>query len=80
MLAFNDEMQALLFNPHTLAPTFPASMVTNPPRFNAYYDSPMAPMVDPATYQLELGGQIQESSHGPWRLCARCRRKARLRG
>lgn len=68
MLAFNDEMQALLFNPHTLAPTYPASMVTNPPRFNAFYDISMAPMVDPATYQLELGGQIQDKQ--PWTLAA----------
>ncbi|MDE8349034.1 MAG: molybdopterin-dependent oxidoreductase [Acidocella sp.] len=68
MLAFNDEMQALLFNPRTLAPTFPASMVTNPPRFNAFYGMAQAPVVDPASYQLELGGQIQDKQS--WTLAA----------
>jgi DMSO/TMAO reductase YedYZ molybdopterin-dependent catalytic subunit len=68
MSSFNDEMQALLFNPNTLAPTFSPSQITNPPRFNAFYGIDQVPVVDPAAYQLELGGQIQDKQ--PWSLVA----------
>jgi DMSO/TMAO reductase YedYZ molybdopterin-dependent catalytic subunit len=68
MSSFNDRVQQALFDPHTLAPTFPASMITNPPRFNAFYSIDQAPVVDPATYQLGLGGQIQDKQ--PWTLAA----------
>ncbi len=37
--AFNDRVQSLLFDPDHLAPTYPASMVLKPPRFNAYSTS-----------------------------------------
>jgi DMSO/TMAO reductase YedYZ molybdopterin-dependent catalytic subunit len=63
---FNDRMQQALFDPHTLAPTFSADQITQPPRFNAFYDISQAPIVDPASYKLELGGQIQDKS--PWTL------------
>jgi len=62
MSSWNDRVQAALFSRHTLAPTFSASQITNPPRFNAFYDISQAPVVDPATYQLELSGQIQETA------------------
>ena len=68
MSAWNDRVQAALFNPHTLAPTFRPDQITNPPRFNAFYDISQAPVVDPATYKLELGGQIQDKT--PWTLAA----------
>ncbi|GLR68508.1 oxidoreductase molybdopterin-binding protein [Acidocella aquatica] len=68
MSAWNDRVQEALFDPHTLAPTFRADQITNPPRFNAFYDISQVPVVDPATYQLELGGQIQDKS--PWTLAA----------
>jgi len=35
----NDRVQALLFDPNKLAPTYPESMVLKPPRFNAYYET-----------------------------------------
>lgn len=63
---FNDRVQQALFNPHTLAPTFSPDQITQPPRFNAFYDISDAPVVDPATYQLELGGQISDKT--PWTL------------
>jgi DMSO/TMAO reductase YedYZ molybdopterin-dependent catalytic subunit len=63
---FNDRMQQALFDPHTLAPTFSADQITQPPRFNAFYDISQAPIVDPASYKLELGGQIQDKT--PWTL------------
>src|SRR5262245_1573324 len=34
---FNDEVQAWLFNPNRLAPTFPESAITRPFPFNGYY-------------------------------------------
>jgi DMSO/TMAO reductase YedYZ molybdopterin-dependent catalytic subunit len=60
MSSWNDRVQEVLFNPNTLAPSFSASQITSPPRFNAFYDISQAPVVDPATYQLGLNGQIQE--------------------
>jgi DMSO/TMAO reductase YedYZ molybdopterin-dependent catalytic subunit len=68
MSAFNDRVQQALFDPHTLAPTFSPDEITNPPRFNAFYDISQAPVVDPATFKLELGGQIQNKAG--WTLAA----------
>jgi DMSO/TMAO reductase YedYZ molybdopterin-dependent catalytic subunit len=55
---FNDRVQALLFNPNKLAPTYPESMVDRTFRFNAYYDEEDAPEVDGETYRLEVGGLV----------------------
>ena len=40
---FNDAVQASIFNPDALAPTFPESAITKPFPFNAYYDLDDAP-------------------------------------
>src|SRR6476619_5830570 len=48
--SFNDGAQALLFNPHRLAPTYPESMITRPFPFNAYYSPDEAPIVDGPSY------------------------------
>jgi DMSO/TMAO reductase YedYZ molybdopterin-dependent catalytic subunit len=66
MSAWNDRVQAALFDPHTLAPTFRPSQITMPPRFNAFYDISQAPVVDESSYRLELGGQIADKT--PWSL------------
>ena len=66
MSAWNDRVQAALFDPHTLAPTFRPDQITRPPRFNAFYDISQAPVVDEASYKLELGGQITDKT--PWSL------------
>ncbi len=66
MSRWNDRVQAALFSRHTLAPTFSTAQITNPPRFNAFYDISQAPVVDPATYRFGLTGQIQEKA--PWSL------------
>jgi DMSO/TMAO reductase YedYZ molybdopterin-dependent catalytic subunit len=66
MSRWNDKAQALLFNPHRLAPTYPESAITKPFPFNAYYDEAEVPQVDPATYKLELRGMIQDRK--PWTL------------
>ena len=58
--SFNDGAQALLFNPNRLAPTYPESMITRPFPFNAYYSLDEAPVVDGATYKLEVGGLVDD--------------------
>jgi DMSO/TMAO reductase YedYZ molybdopterin-dependent catalytic subunit len=68
MSAFNDRVQQALFNPRTLAPVFSPDQITRPPRFNAFYDISQAPVVEPASYRLELGGQILQRK--PWTLAA----------
>jgi DMSO/TMAO reductase YedYZ molybdopterin-dependent catalytic subunit len=59
MSSFNDEVQALLFDPRTLAPTYPESMVTRPFPFNAFYDIDEVPEVDASTYRLKLNGLVK---------------------
>jgi DMSO/TMAO reductase YedYZ molybdopterin-dependent catalytic subunit len=56
MSLFNDDVQALLFNPNEMAPTYPESMITRPFPFNAFYDIDDVPEVDPATYRLQVSG------------------------
>src|SRR3984893_8537828 len=55
---FNDGVQAAIFNPKALAPTFPESAITRPFPFNAYYDEDDAPEVDADAYMLEVGGMV----------------------
>ena len=47
--AWNDRVQALMFRPNHLAPTFSEAQVVKPPRFNAYYDIEDVKPVDGAT-------------------------------
>jgi DMSO/TMAO reductase YedYZ molybdopterin-dependent catalytic subunit len=63
---FNDRVQGALFNANDLAPTYPASMITRPFPFNAYYGVDEVRHVDGATYQLEVGGMV--SAKKPWTL------------
>ena len=63
---FNDRAQALLFNPSTLAPTYPESAITRPFPFNAYYDEDDAPEVDGETFKLIVGGRVENKK--PWTL------------
>ena len=55
---FNDWVQARMFQPHKLAPTYPESAVTKPFPFNAYYSEDEAPEVDGETYKLEIAGLV----------------------
>ena len=57
---FNDRVQAGLFDPNRLAPTYPASMITRPFPFNAFYARSQAPRVDAADYRLEVGGRVSD--------------------
>lgn len=63
---FNDGVQALLFNPNKLAPTYPASMILRPAKFNAYYDVMDVKPVSGGTWRLELSGLIADKR--PWTL------------
>jgi DMSO/TMAO reductase YedYZ molybdopterin-dependent catalytic subunit len=63
---FNDRVQAWLFDPNKLAPTYPASAITRPFPFNAYYPEDEAPEVDAADFKLEVGGLIDNKQ--PWTL------------
>ena len=60
----NDDVQGWLFDPNKLAPTYPASMVLRPPKFNAYYDVMNVKPVDGGTWRLELSGLIADKR--PW--------------
>jgi DMSO/TMAO reductase YedYZ molybdopterin-dependent catalytic subunit len=60
----NDRVQAWIFNPNKLAPTYPASMVMKPPRFNAYFDITELKPVDGERWKLELAGLVTEKA--PW--------------
>jgi DMSO/TMAO reductase YedYZ molybdopterin-dependent catalytic subunit len=64
--SWNDGVQAAIFRPDHLAPTFSPSQVIKPPRFNAYYDIQNVKPVDGATWKLELTGLIKDKR--PWTL------------
>ena len=56
---FNDAVQALMFNPDALAPTFPENAITKPFPFNAYYEIDDAPEVDGADWKFEVRGLVE---------------------
>lgn len=57
---FNDRVQAWLFDPNRLAPTYPESMMTRPFPFNAFYGRDEVPEVDGDDYRLEVGGLVAD--------------------
>jgi DMSO/TMAO reductase YedYZ molybdopterin-dependent catalytic subunit len=61
MLRFNDRVQAALFNPRRLAPTFPANAITSPFRFNAYYPEWQTRSV-PDDWRLEVRGLVADKA------------------
>ncbi len=56
---FNDGVQAAMFNPNALAPTFPESAITRPFPFNGYYDQDDAPDIKAADWKLEVRGLVE---------------------
>ena len=66
MLRFNDRVQAALFNPARLAPTFSPSQITRPFRFNAYYPLEKVRTIEASAWQLEVGGLVADKT--PWTL------------
>jgi DMSO/TMAO reductase YedYZ molybdopterin-dependent catalytic subunit len=63
---FNDGVQAAIFNPNAMAPTFSEKDIKRPFPFNAYYEEDDAPEVDGSTYKLEIYGLVQNKK--PWTL------------
>jgi DMSO/TMAO reductase YedYZ molybdopterin-dependent catalytic subunit len=63
---FNDWVQARLFNPNRLAPTYPESAITRPFRFNAFYPEDAVPDIDEDRYRLIVDGLIENKE--PWTL------------
>lgn len=63
MMRFNDRVQAALFSHTRLVQTYPVSAVTNPFRFNAYYEDWQV-RETPADWQLDLSGLVTDKT--PW--------------
>jgi DMSO/TMAO reductase YedYZ molybdopterin-dependent catalytic subunit len=60
MLRFNDRVQAALFSPNRLAKTYPASAITRPFRFNAYYPEWQVRTVEASQWRLEVSGLVDD--------------------
>ena len=56
----NDEVQAWLFDPNRLAPTYPESMITRPFPFNAYYSEAEVREVEESSYRIEVTGLVAD--------------------
>jgi DMSO/TMAO reductase YedYZ molybdopterin-dependent catalytic subunit len=65
VMRFDDRVQAALFSRQRLAKTFPASAVTKPFRFNAYYEEYQV-RETPPDWRLELAGLIDDKA--PWTI------------
>lgn len=66
MSRINDSVQGWLFDPNKLAPTYPASMITRPFPFNAFYGIEEVVAVDESSYRLEISGRVSDKH--AWRL------------
>jgi DMSO/TMAO reductase YedYZ molybdopterin-dependent catalytic subunit len=67
MLRFDDKVQAAIFGKDRLAQTYPASALTVPFRFNAYYPEWEVPNVDP-NWRLAVSGRVADKT--AWSLAA----------
>jgi DMSO/TMAO reductase YedYZ molybdopterin-dependent catalytic subunit len=61
---WNDRVQAFIFRPDHLAPTYSETQVVKPPRFNAHFDVEDIMPVDGTSWKLELSGLIEDKR--PW--------------
>jgi DMSO/TMAO reductase YedYZ molybdopterin-dependent catalytic subunit len=61
---WNDRVQAWLFDPDRLAPTYTEAEVMRPFRYNAFYPREKAPVIDGESYRLKLSGLIDRKE--PW--------------
>ena len=61
---WNDRVQAALFSPTRLAPTFPERLAVKDFRYNAWYGPDKAPRLDDGSYRLQLAGLIADKR--PW--------------
>jgi DMSO/TMAO reductase YedYZ molybdopterin-dependent catalytic subunit len=58
---FNDKVQAAIFNPNTLAPTYKEADITRPFPFNGYYSEDEAPDIDGEDYAFEVRGLVDNT-------------------
>ena len=72
---FNDWVQARLFSPSRLAPTYPDSAITRPFRFNAFIRKRGAPMSTRTSTGSSSTAWSRASSRGRWSSSTRCRRR-----
>jgi DMSO/TMAO reductase YedYZ molybdopterin-dependent catalytic subunit len=61
---WNNLVQGTLFSRTRLAPEYPESMAVKNFRYNAWYHYDQAPVIDAASYRLELAGLIADKR--PW--------------
>jgi len=66
MSRWNDGVQAALFNPHRLMPTYAEEEAVKDFRYNAYYGEDKVPKIDGASYRLILSGLVDNRK--PWSL------------
>ena len=62
MSRFNDRVQAWMFDPNRLAPTYAASRITKPFPFNAFYAEDDAPEIDGNDWSLEVSGLVADKT------------------
>jgi DMSO/TMAO reductase YedYZ molybdopterin-dependent catalytic subunit len=55
---WNDAVQAWMFDPNLMAPTYTDAEVARPPRYNAFYPKDQVKPVDGEAWRLELAGMI----------------------
>lgn len=63
---WNDRVQAWLFDPNRLAPTYTEAELRRPWRYNAFYPPEQTPIVDAASYRLKLEGAVGRKA--PWTI------------
>lgn len=68
MSRLNDRVQGLIFDPNTLAPTYPKSMITRPFPFNAFYGEDDIVQVDGQRWSLEVTGLVNKQNQLNWNL------------
>ncbi|SDC46113.1 Oxidoreductase molybdopterin binding domain-containing protein [Cupriavidus sp. YR651] len=64
----NDRVQAWLFDPNRLAPTYTQAEITRPFPFNAFYGLDEVPAVNGDNFRLEVGGLVRDKQS--WTLDA----------
>lgn len=62
--SWNDRVQAWMFDPTLLAPTYTDAEVARPPRYNAFYPKEQVKPIDGESWRLELAGLISDKR--PW--------------
>jgi DMSO/TMAO reductase YedYZ molybdopterin-dependent catalytic subunit len=66
MSRWNDRVQAALFNPRRLMPTYSEAEAVKDFRYNAYYGEDKVPNIDGGSYKLILSGLVENRT--PWSL------------